>query len=79
MKQKKEFSKVILALVMACQFFGVGFGAYIVKSYPEMLGEYLTFIGAPVAVAIAFYSWKAKAENVIKLDKRQIEKLDKVQ
>ena len=79
-KQKKrcEFSKLILGLVMACYFFGVGLGAVLVARSPEMLGEYLAFIGAPVAVAIAFYSWKAKAENVLKLSQTQAEKLDKI-
>ena len=79
-KQKKrcEFSKLILGLVMACYFFGVGLGAVLVARSPEMLGEYLAFIGAPAAVAIAFYSWKAKAENVLKLSQTQLEKLEKI-
>ena len=79
-KQKKrcEFSKLILGLVMACYFFGVGLGAVVVARSPEMLGEYLAYIGAPVAVAIAFYSWKAKAENVLKLSQSRAEKLDKI-
>lgn len=79
-KKKKlcEFSKLILGLVMACYFFGVGYGAVVVDRSPEMLGEYLAFIGAPVAVAIAVYSWKAKAENVLKLSQTQLEKLDKI-
>lgn len=79
-KQKKrcEFSKLILGLVMACYFFGVGFGAVVVDRSPESLGEYLAFIGAPVAVAIAVYAWKAKAENVLKLSQTQLEKLEKI-
>lgn len=74
-----EYSKLILGLVMLCYFFGVGFGAVLVAESPEMLGEYLAYLGAPVAVAIAFYSWKAKAENVIKLTKSQIEKIERGQ
>ena len=73
---KIECSKVILGLVMISYFFGVIFGAILVKKLPEMLGEYLTYLGAPVAVAIAFYSWKAKAENVIKLTKPQAERIE---
>ena len=74
-----EYSKLILSLVMLCYFFGVAFGAVMVFRLPELLGEYLAFIGTPVAVAIAFYSWKAKAENVVKLSKKQLDNLERVQ
>lgn len=75
-KKKIEFSKVILAAVVCCWFFGVGFGAMIVLEEKTLLGEWLAYVGAPVAVAIGFYSWKAKAENVVKLSKTQAEKVN---
>lgn len=75
MKNHVEFSKIVLAVVMLCWLFGVGFGAAMVLREPSMLDSLLTFIGAPVAVAIGFYAWKAKAENVIKLSQKQIDKI----
>lgn len=64
-----EFSKLILCCVMATYFIGLVFGmAVIVCSNDSThLGELFVYIGAPVSVAIAFYSYKAKAENVEKL------------
>ncbi|MBM7592238.1 hypothetical protein [Brevibacillus fulvus] len=69
-KKTWEFSKLVLALVMATYFFGVLFGAYIVyRSTADpgtTLASLLTFIGGPTAVAIPFYLWKAKNENMQK-------------
>ena len=42
----------------------VCFGIYVICQCPEQLGELLTFVGAPTAVAIGFYAWKAKCENI---------------
>lgn len=67
---KIEFSKIVVAAVMATYFVGVGVGGLVVmQRAPEQLAPYLAFIGAPTAMAIGFYAWKAKAENVIKLGK----------
>jgi hypothetical protein len=73
----KEFSKKILAIVMACFLLGVAYGAIIIWRSPDQLSSYLGYIGAPTAVAIGFYAWKAKAENVVKLTKRELDKLDR--
>lgn len=63
-----EFSKLILLGVMLTYFVGIGIGAWVVlKVVPEQLSVYLAFIGGPTAVAIGFYAWKAKAENVLKI------------
>lgn len=62
-----EFSKLIVAAVMMMYFWGIYFGAGIVRENCEHLPAYLAYIGSPVAVAIGFYAWKARAENVIKL------------
>lgn len=65
-RNKTEFSKTVLALVMTTYFFGVGIGAFIVLRSSEELSALLTFIGAPVATALGFYYWKAKNENMQK-------------
>lgn len=73
-----EFSKIILCLVMFTYFVGLGFGIFIITKLVGMTATYtsyistalcglFSYIGAPVAVAIGFYSYKAKAENVEKI------------
>lgn len=81
-EKQKEFMEcfnLVLFLVMGCFFFGVIFGATIVAKNTEKLGEWLTYIGAPVAIIIPFFAWKAKSEMVIKLNQKQIEKIQKVE
>lgn len=77
-RKKVEFIKLVLMLVMATYFLGVAVGVKIVLAYPEQLGTLLTFIGAPTATVIIFYAWKAKAENVIKIKKKNPDLLDSV-
>lgn len=67
--RKREFSKILLAAVMGVYFIAFGFGVFVVANNPEMLGELLTFVGAPTAVAIGFYAYKAKCENVVKISR----------
>lgn len=67
MTKRIEFSKLILMAVMATYFYGVHVGAETVRQYPEYLPAYLAYIGAPVGIAIGFYAWKARAENLVKL------------
>lgn len=64
---KREFSKIILGAVMLLYFAGAIYGGFIVVNEPAALGELLAYIGAPTAVAIGFYAWKARAENVVKI------------
>ena len=81
-KHFTEFSKIVLALVLATYFVGLAFGMFIIwylvrggasTSYVSTaLCGLFSYIGAPVATAIAFYSYKAKAENVEKI-KQNIE------
>jgi hypothetical protein len=52
---------------MLLYFAGAIFGGYIVMQDSTLLPELLAYIGAPTAVAIGFYAWKAKAENIIKI------------
>lgn len=75
-KKRFEFSKIILALVILSYFIGLGFGMYVIIQMIKVgnfvyiataLCGLFTYIGAPVATAIGFYSNKAKAENVEKI------------
>ena len=73
--KKIEFSKLILCLVIATYFVGLGFGMSVILRIIESEAAYtatalcglFSYIAAPVAVAIGFYSYKAKAENVEKI------------
>lgn len=81
-KYKFEFSKLILALVILSYFIGLGFGMLIIWKILETgsvtyiataLCGLFSYIAAPVATAIGFYSNKAKAENVEKIKGNKIE------
>ena len=66
---KIEFSKLVLSAVLLTYFAGFGLGFWAVTIDLSQLGVFLAYVGAPAAVAIGFYSWKAKAENVVKIKK----------
>lgn len=74
-KQKTEFSKIIIMLVMLTYFVGLIVGVKIVFVDPSQLTALLAYIGGPTATAIAFYCWKAKAENLIKIKKNDPESM----
>ena len=61
---------MVLAVVMFLYVIAACYGGYIVYFNHELLGEWLAFIGAPTAVAIGYYEWKAKNENVQKIKKQ---------
>lgn len=48
-------------------FAGFVIGVRVVILDPSQLGVFLAYVGTPAATAIGFYSWKAKAENVVKI------------
>ena len=64
---KNEFSKLVLSAVLLTYFAGFVIGARAVALDPSQLGVFLAYVGTPAATAIGFYSWKAKAENVVKI------------
>lgn len=66
---KREFSKIVLGAVMLLYFAGAIYGAVIVWQDSALLPELLAYIGAPTAVAIGFYAYKAKCENVVKISR----------
>ena len=67
--RKFEFSKLVLSAVLLTYFAGFGLGFWVVTIDPSQLGVLLAYVATPTAVAIGFYSWKAKAENVVKIKK----------
>ena len=80
-----EFSKIILALVILSYFIGLGFGMFVILKVlgtgnvayiSASLCGLFSYIGAPVAVAIGFYSNKAKAENIEKIKVFEGKKID---
>lgn len=66
-RRKIEFSKLVLSAVLTTYFAGFVIGARAVALDPSQLGVFLAYVGTPTATVIGFYSWKAKAENVVKI------------
>jgi hypothetical protein len=71
MRRRRETSKVVLAAVLvACFVFtGIIIYGWLVLDRTDAAGL-AGVILTPAATALGFYSWKAKAENEIKLQKR---------
>ena len=65
--RKIEFSKLVLSAVLLTYFAGFGLGFWVVLIDFSQLGVFLAYVGTPTATVIGFYSWKAKAENVVKI------------
>ena len=66
-RRKIEFSKLVLSAVLLTYFAGFVVGVRVVILDPSQLGVFLAYVGTPAATAIGFDSWKAKAENVVKI------------
>lgn len=74
--KKIEFSKIIMLAMIISYFIGLFFGLHIIEKLLEQgwdatsaLATLFSYIGAPTAIAVGFYSTKAKAENVAKINK----------
>jgi len=65
--QRIEFSKIVLGAVMITYFLAFAIGLRIVAENSEYLHVFYTFVGGTTGVAVSFYSWKAKNENVKKI------------
>ena len=60
---------------MVTYFIGLFFAMYavnkILMDYPDWAIQALIslfgYIGAPISISIGFYSWKARAENIMKI------------
>lgn len=76
MKWRVEFSKLVLAAVMATYFIGFGVAACVVMEASEQLGAFLIFVGSATSIAITAYSAKSGAENVAKIRREEPEEHD---
>ena len=68
-RRKFEFSKLILALVLLPYFYAVYIGGRVVLMDVSQLPFLLAFVTCPTATALGFYAWKARAENIAKIEK----------
>jgi hypothetical protein len=68
-RRRIETSKLVLWAVLSTYFAGFGVGLWAVIVDVSQLGVFLAYVGTPTATVIGFYSWKAKAENVVKIKK----------
>ena len=78
-KEKLTFHKVIMVIIMLLYFVGAILGVIMVvwsaiadvsNGRPidsAMFIAFAAYIGGPVGTAIGFYSWKSKAENLVKI------------
>lgn len=67
-EKKGGTTKVLLFSILLTYYmaFAVGVWVVIFKDFYQ-LGTLLTFTGGVTAAAVAFYCWKAKAENLLKI------------
>lgn len=65
---KFSTTKIIVFSIMATYYIAFGVGVWVViKKDFYQLGTLLTFVGSIAAFAVAFYCWKSKAENLLKI------------
>ena len=89
-KEKKyTFTKIYMALIGVLYFVGAMIGGWLVITSAlldaeagrsldsSMFVAYATYLGGPTAIAIGFYAWKSKAENLLKI-KNSLENRNKV-
>ena len=69
-ERKGGTTKVLLFSILVTYYiaFAVGVWVVIFKDVYQ-LGTLLTFTGSVTAAVVAFYCWKAKAENLLKIKK----------
>lgn len=67
-ERKSGTTKIVLFSILLTYYivFAVGVWVVIVKDVYQ-LSALLTFVGSVTAAAVAFYCWKAKAENLLKI------------
>lgn len=69
MNKHIEFSKIIIAAVGITYFIAFAIGAKVVLSGThEGLQAFFAFVGSATSIALTAYSYKAKAENVKKIE-----------
>lgn len=90
-KEKKvTFTKLYMVLIGLLYLAGAMLGAFLVlwassldaeagrPIDPQMFIAYAGYLAGPTAVAIGFYAWKSKAENLLKI-KNSLENHSKIQ
>lgn len=89
-KEKKHtFTKIYMALIGVLYFVGAMIGGWLVITSAlldaeagrpldsSMFVAYAAYLGGPTAIAIGFYAWKSKAENLLKI-KNSLENRSKI-
>lgn len=66
-ERKGGTTKVLLFSILITYHIAFIVGIWVVLQDMAQLGTLLTFVGGVTAAAVAFYCWKAKAENLLKI------------
>ncbi len=66
-KNKPNFTKAILVIILFTYFIGLALGIYVTVQDYSQFGILATYIATPTTTIITLYCWKAKAENIIKI------------
>lgn len=71
---KFSTTKIIVFSIMSTYYIAFMLGVWVVvKKDFYQLSTLLTFVGSVVVFAVAFYCWKSKAENLLKIKKNNPE------
>lgn len=66
-ERKTGTTKIIIFSILLTYYIAFAVGVWAVIKDPYQLSVLLTFVGGVTAAAVAFYCWKAKAENLLKI------------
>lgn len=66
-ERKTGATKIIIFSIMLTYYIAFAVGVWAVIKDPYQLSILLTFVGGVTTAAVAFYCWKAKAENLLKI------------
>lgn len=73
-ERKLQATKIIVFSIMVTYYAAFILGVWVVicKDFYQ-LATLLTFVGGVAVIAVAFYCWKSKAENLLKIRKEEPE------
>lgn len=73
-EKKLQATKIIVFSIMVTYYAAFVLGVWVVicKDFYQ-LATLLTFVGGVSVIAVAFYCWKSKAENLLKIRKEEPE------
>lgn len=73
-EKKMQATKIIVFSIMVTYYAAFILGVWVVicKDFYQ-LATLLTFVGGVSVIAVAFYCWKSKAENLLKIRKEEPE------